>query len=69
MTKLTANIILLMLASTWCWLSIDAGYILEVSEKFIWVCGILVAGNGIDAGVTKWKGGNAKPPTPVTKVE
>lgn len=62
MTKLTANLILLGMFGTWCYLSIVAGHMIAVSNDFLVICGILVTGNVGDAFAGKWQGGTKQAP-------
>lgn len=56
MMKVVAGLILLMMAGTWSYLSIEAGYIMEISDKFLWACGILFTGNVGEIAAKNWKG-------------
>lgn len=44
MTRLTANIVILVMAGVWAWLSIQKGELLPVSQNFIVVGGMLAGG-------------------------
>lgn len=58
MTKITANIILLVMCGVWAWLSIINGTLQAVSDNFIFLGGALAAGE-IGATLTsKIKGGD-----------
>jgi len=39
--KITAGIILIIMAATWSKISIDIGYMFAVSENFMWLAGAL----------------------------
>lgn len=50
MTKWTANAILLIMTVTWAAISVRAGYFVQVSDKFLWIGG-MIAGGDIGAAV------------------
>jgi hypothetical protein len=52
-TKITANIILLVMAGVWAWLSVSSGQIVEVGDKFVWLAVALASGEGIGEVVSK----------------
>lgn len=45
MTTLTANIILVIMAATWAFLSCVNGYFMPVTNDFLWIAGLLAGGN------------------------
>ena len=47
MTKITANLILLIMACTWAWLSIREGMLMPVSDHFIGLAVALASGEGV----------------------
>lgn len=60
MTTITANIILLVMCGVWAWLSVTHGVLQPVSDNFIFLGGVLAAGE-IGATLTsKIKGGEIK---------
>jgi len=50
MTRITANIILLVMAGVWGWLSIKSGAVQPVSQNFIYIGGLVAAGEFVAAG-------------------
>lgn len=46
MTRVTANLILCVMAGTWSYLSIREGLLLPVSEQFVWLAAALASGEG-----------------------
>lgn len=56
MTKITANVILLVMAAVWAYLSVMAGELQEVSQNFI-TLGLILAGGDIGAAAIKKYGG------------
>jgi len=63
MTKWTANIILLMMAGVWAWLSIAEGMLQAVSDQFIYLALALASGDVGMAALDRFKkgGGNDNP--------
>lgn len=55
-TRVTANIILLIMAGTWSWLSISKGALQPVTDQFVWLAGALASGEGIGYFTQKYKG-------------
>jgi len=45
MTKITANLILIIMAIAWGVISIRLCVLVEVSDSFLWLAGILAGGN------------------------
>jgi len=45
MTTLTANIILVIMAGAWAYLSCTNSYFMPVSNDFMWIAGLLASGN------------------------
>jgi hypothetical protein len=45
MTKITANIILIIMAGTWAYLSVSKGDLVPITQNFIILSGILVGGD------------------------
>jgi len=45
MTTLTANIILIIMAGVWAFLSCANGYFMPVTNDFMWIAGLLAGGN------------------------
>jgi len=54
MTKTTANIILIIVAGTWAWLSIQNGYFMPISAGMLEICGVLAGGSVAVASAEKW---------------
>lgn len=54
MTKLTANIILIIIAATWAYLSAQNGYFMPLSLELLKVCAVLAGGSGAIAAAEKW---------------
>lgn len=50
MTRITANIILLTMVGVWAYLSIIYGLIQPVSDNYIYVAGLIAAGEFVAAG-------------------
>lgn len=57
MTKLTANIILIIIAGTWAWLSIQNGYFMPLTADILQLCAVLAGGSGAIAAAEKWGAG------------
>jgi hypothetical protein len=57
MTKTTANIILIIIAGTWAYLSVQNGYFMPLSANLIQICAALAGGSGVIAAAEKWGGG------------
>ena len=49
MTKITANLILLIMACTWAYLSITEGLLQAVSDQFVFLALALASGEGVEA--------------------
>ena len=47
MTKITANLILLIMACTWAYLSITEGILHAVSDQFVYLALALASGEGL----------------------
>jgi hypothetical protein len=47
MTKITANLILLIMACTWAYLSITEGLMQAVSDQFVYLALSLASGEGL----------------------
>lgn len=47
MTKITANLILLIMAGTWAYLSITEGMLQAVSDQFVYLALALASGEGL----------------------
>lgn len=47
MTKVTANVILLIMAGTWSYLSITDGMLQAVSDQFVYLALALASGEGL----------------------
>jgi hypothetical protein len=47
MTKITANLILLIMAGTWAYLSITEGMLQPVTEQFVFLALALASGEGM----------------------
>lgn len=45
MTKITANLVLIIMALAWMIISIRLCVLVEVSNNFLWLAGILAGGN------------------------
>jgi hypothetical protein len=56
MTKTTANIILIIMACTWAYLSAQNGYFMPLSADFLKIAGVLAGGSGIIAAAEKYGG-------------
>ena len=59
MMKWTANIILLLMAGVWAYLSIVGGEILQVSQQFIYLAAIIAGGDIGAKAIDKSKGGSS----------
>lgn len=57
MTKLTANIILVIIAATWAILSVQNGYFMPLTSNLLSLCGVLAGGSGAIAAAEKWGAG------------
>lgn len=56
MTTLTANIILVIIACTWAYLSADNGYFMPLSADLLKICAVLAGGSGAIAAAEKFGG-------------
>ncbi len=54
MTKTTANIILIIITSTWAALSWQNGYFMPLSSNLLEICAVLAGGSAAIAGAEKW---------------
>jgi hypothetical protein len=56
MTKTTANMILIIMACTWAYLSAQNGYFMPRSADFLKIAGVLAGGSGVIAAAEKFGG-------------
>ena len=54
MTKVTANLILVVMAVTWAFLSVQNGYFMPLSANFMQIAAALAGGSGVIAAAEKW---------------
>jgi len=54
MTKITSNIILVIVAGTWAYLSAQNGYFMPLTADMLKICMVLAGGSGAIAAAEKW---------------
>jgi len=54
MTKTTANIILIIVAGTWAYLSAQNGYFMPLTADMLQICAVLAGGSSAIAAAEKW---------------
>jgi len=54
MTTTTANIILIIIAGTWAYLSATNGYFMPLSADMLQIVAVLAGGSGAIAAAEKW---------------
>mgnify|MGYP001130657369 CR=1 FL=1 len=59
MMRWTANIILLVMAGVWAYLSVLGGEMVQVSEQFIYLAAIIAGGDLGAKAIDKSKGGSS----------